>query len=103
MKTTIADAQPRILIAEDDEVLARVVHELLAEHYDCVTVSSAEAALEHLRREEFDLLLSDIQMSGISGLELVPRVLEVAPHTTVIMMSGDQTVENAITAMRVGA
>jgi diguanylate cyclase (GGDEF)-like protein len=103
MKTAIADTQPRILIADDDETLAHVVHELLAEHYDCVTVSSAEAALERLRGEEFDLLLSDIQMSGISGLELVPRVQEIAPHTIVIMMSGDQTVENAITAMRVGA
>jgi diguanylate cyclase (GGDEF)-like protein len=103
MKTTLADTQPRILIADDDDTLAHVVHELLAEQYDCVMVSSAEAALERLRGEEFDLLLSDIQMSGISGLELVPRVREIAPHTTVIMMSGDQTVENAITAMRVGA
>ena len=48
-------------------------------------------------------MISDITMSGISGLEMVPQILALAPETVVIMMSGAQTIETAIDPMRVGA
>ncbi|MFS8084380.1 MAG: putative bifunctional diguanylate cyclase/phosphodiesterase, partial [Acidobacteriota bacterium] len=66
-------------------------------------VGSAEAALEVLKAVNFDLVISDIQMGGLSGLDLVPRVLAAAPDTVVVMISGQQNIESAIEAMRVGA
>src|SRR5215212_4187369 len=97
------DKRPRILIADDDAQIREVLHELLGDAYECAEVSSAEEALAVVRREEFDLVLSDIMMGGITGLEMVPQVLAQAPDTVVIMISGEQNIESAIEALRAGA
>jgi diguanylate cyclase (GGDEF)-like protein/PAS domain S-box-containing protein len=95
--------QIRILIVDDEPAIRRLLREYLCESYQCVEAGSAEGALELLRAEKFDLVLTDIQMGGISGLEMVPRLLELAPETVVVMVSGVSTIESAIEAMRVGA
>src|SRR5205085_9329812 len=97
------DKKARILIADDDEQIRDVLHELLSDHYECTEVSSAEEALDTIGRETFDLVLSDIMMGGITGLEMVPQVLKQSPDTVVIMISGEQNIESAIEALRVGA
>jgi diguanylate cyclase (GGDEF)-like protein/PAS domain S-box-containing protein len=97
------DTKPRILIADDDRQIREVLHELLSEDYECVEVSSAEEALMVLQKESFSLVLSDIMMGGITGLEMVPQVIQLAPDTVVIMISGEQNIESAIQALRVGA
>ncbi|MDQ3820854.1 MAG: response regulator, partial [Acidobacteriota bacterium] len=99
----LEDKRARILIADDDEQIRDVLHELLSEAYECMEVSSAEEALETIGRETFDLVLSDIMMGGITGLEMVPQVLKQSPDTVVIMISGEQNIESAIEAMRAGA
>ncbi|HYH86330.1 MAG TPA: response regulator, partial [Pyrinomonadaceae bacterium] len=85
----------RVLIADDEPEIRSVLADLLGPAYDCTTVGSAEDALSHLREGEFDLVISDIMMGGMSGLEMIPRVLELSPDTVVIMISGVQTVESA--------
>ena len=100
---TPSDKRARILIADDDAQIREVLHELLGDDYECAEVSSAEEALAVLRAAEFDLVLSDIMMGGITGLEMVPQVLELAPDTVVIMISGEQNIESAIQALRAGA
>ncbi len=91
-----------ILIIDDVEQIRRLLGELLSAH-ECVLAASAEEALELIESRTFDLVLSDINMPGISGLDLVPKILEHAPDTVVVMVSGEQTIESAIEAMRVGA
>ena len=93
----------RILIADDEPGIRDLLHHALCESYDCTEVSSAEEALARLRAEKFDLVLSDITMGGLSGLELVPLARECAPDTVVVMISGEQTIDSAIQAMRAGA
>ena len=95
--------KPSILIIDDDEQIRSLLKELLSGRFDCVDVGSAEEALSVLGARRFNLVISDIQMGGLSGLDLVPRVLERAPETVVVMISGQQTIESAIEAMRVGA
>ncbi|HYR77093.1 MAG TPA: EAL domain-containing protein [Pyrinomonadaceae bacterium] len=95
--------KPVILIIDDDDQIRSLLSELLKAEYECVDVSSAEEALEVLKTINFDLVISDIQMGGISGLDLVPRILKDTPDTVVVMISGQQTVDSAIEAMRVGA
>jgi diguanylate cyclase (GGDEF)-like protein len=97
------DNRARILITDDEAAIRSILNLLLGESYDCVQVASAEEALARLHSEKFDLVLSDVVMGGITGLEMVPQVLEIAPETVVIMISGEQNIENAIQAMRVGA
>jgi diguanylate cyclase (GGDEF)-like protein/PAS domain S-box-containing protein len=93
----------RILIADDEAQIREVLHELLGEDYECAEVSSAEEALALLQTEEFNLVLSDIMMGGITGLQMVPQVLERSPDTVVLMISGEQNIESAIEALRAGA
>src|SRR2546421_526893 len=93
----------RVLIADDEPEIRNVLSDLLSPSHDCTTVGSAEEALARLREYGHDLVISDIMMGGMSGLDLIPRVLERSPDTVVIMISGVQTVESAIHALRAGA
>ncbi|HEX6183779.1 MAG TPA: HD domain-containing phosphohydrolase [Pyrinomonadaceae bacterium] len=93
----------RVLVADDEPEIRHVLSDLLSPLYECAAVGSAEEALVRLREGSYDLVISDIMMGGMSGLELIPRVKELSPDTVVIMISGVQTVESAINALRAGA
>jgi response regulator RpfG family c-di-GMP phosphodiesterase len=97
------NGRPAILIVDDEPEVRNLLCDLLCDEYDCTPSASAEAALARLDASEFDLVLSDINMGGMSGLEMIPRVLSKRPDTAVIMVSGMQTIESAVEAMRVGA
>jgi diguanylate cyclase (GGDEF)-like protein/PAS domain S-box-containing protein len=103
MPTADGGARARILIADDEPQIRLILNALLCVDYDCREVGSAEEALELLAAERFDLVLSDIMMPGLSGLDMIPRVREIAPDTVVVMISGEQTIESAVRAMRAGA
>lgn len=92
-----------ILIIDDDEQVRSLLKDVLSPSHDCTTVSSAEGALAIMKSISFSLVISDINMGGISGLDLIPQVLEWAPDTVVVMISGQQTIDFAIDAMRAGA
>lgn len=93
----------RVLVVDDEQDIRELLCDLLNFDYHCVAVSSAEAALDLLAAQQFDLVVSDITMGGMSGLEMIPHVLSLAPETVVVMISGMQTIESAIEALRVGA
>ena len=94
---------PRILIVDDEAEITEILADLLSADYDCSRAGSAEEALTRLREDVFQLVISDITMPGMSGLDMIPHVKELAPDTVVVMISGMQTVESAISALRVGA
>jgi diguanylate cyclase (GGDEF)-like protein len=93
----------KLLIIDDEEQIRHLLRDLLGTTYDCFEAGNAEEALNALSQQEFDLVISDIDMGGMSGLELVPRVHSLAPDTVVVMISGNQDIEFAIQALRVGA
>jgi response regulator RpfG family c-di-GMP phosphodiesterase len=93
----------RLLIADDDAAVRSVLEEFLCNEHECESVGSAEEALRLLAEGDFQLVLSDISMEGMSGLEMLPRVGAVSPDTLVIMVSGSHDIETAIEAMRAGA
>ena len=97
------DFKPRILIVDDERNISEVLSDLLSDTYDCTTAASAEEAIARLQKSEFDLVISDITMPGMSGLDMLPQLKKIAPNTVVIMISGVQTVESAIGALRLGA
>jgi len=96
-------ASPRILIVDDEAEITEILADLLSEDHECLRAGSAEQALAHLREHRFQLVISDITMPGMSGLEMIPHVKELSPDTVVVMISGMQTVESAIGALRLGA
>jgi diguanylate cyclase (GGDEF)-like protein len=99
----IKSPKANILIIDDLEPIRNLLVAVLGGHYTCKTAASAEEALAALKNETFDLVLSDIDMGGMTGLELVPQVHSISPDTVVVMISGNQDIESAIEAMRVGA
>lgn len=100
MPTTVS---PRILIVDDEIEITEILADLLSEDYECLKAASAEDALARLHEGEFQLVISDITMPGMSGLDMIPHIKEFSPQTVVVMISGMQTVESAIGALRLGA
>ena len=94
---------PHILIVDDEREITEILADLLSEDYECLKAGSAEQALDCLRAGQFQLVISDITMPGMSGLEMIPHVKQLSPDTVVVMISGMQTVESAIGALRLGA
>lgn len=96
-------AQPRLLIVDDEVEVRSVLRDLLAGAYQCAEAASAEEALLQLRDQDYELVISDITMSGMTGLEMIPHVKVISPDTVIVMISGMQTIESAINALRLGA
>src|ERR1051326_2044262 len=88
--------KPRLLIVDDEPEVRGVLRDLLSGPYECGEAAAAEEALGQLRACEFSLVISDITMSGMSGLEMIPHVKVVSPDTVIVMISGMQTIESAI-------
>jgi diguanylate cyclase (GGDEF)-like protein len=103
MMSVVDTKRPGILIIDDDEQVRGLLCSMLDVDYDCVTVSSAEEAINLLKVIKFELVISDINMGGISGLDLVPYIVKETPETVVVMISGQHTIDAAIQAMRAGA
>lgn len=95
--------KPRLLIVDDEAEVRGVLHDLLSGPYECGEAASAEDAIAQLREKDYELVISDITMSGMSGLEMIPHVKVVSPDTVIVMISGMQTIESAINALRLGA
>jgi DNA-binding NtrC family response regulator len=94
----------RILIVED-ELIARenLDHVLKKEGYETVAVDSGLAAFKELEKAEFDLVLTDLRMQQVDGLQVLERVKELSLDTEVIMITGFATVSTAVEAMQKGA
>ncbi len=94
----------RILVVDDEPTVCEACHETLAiEGYMVDTVLSGEEALKTLQTNTYDIILVDLKMPGMSGLEVLEKVKEVAPKADMVMMTGYATVESAVEAMKLGA
>ncbi len=99
-------AQPKvtILVVEDEEIARKnLEHILEKEGYEIIGVDSGVKALDLLRKKEFALVLTDLKMKKVDGMEVLKRSRELHPHTEVIMITGYATVDSAVEAMKEGA
>ena len=93
-----------ILIIDDERNIRRTLDMILSgEGYQVFTCASAQAGLDILKKERIHLVLLDIVMPEINGLDLLPKLLEVRPNLAVIMISGHGNVQNAVLAIKRGA
>ncbi|MDQ5845240.1 MAG: response regulator [Acidobacteriota bacterium] len=93
----------RVLVVDDDEIIRDTLYELLSEEYFCQTAETAEKALARLEADTYDVVLTDISMPGLSGLELLGHVRQKYPETPVIIMSGIGDQDHAQGLIRLGA
>lgn len=93
------------LLVVDDEHLIRwsLEQNLKKQGYDVVTAASGEDALRLVREEQPDLVLLDIQLPGITGIDVLEKIKEIDEELIVIMVTANSGLENAVTAMRLGA
>ena len=96
----------KILIIEDEAAIRRVLVKILTEESNTYNVSEAEdglVGLELIRKEDFDLILCDIKMPKMDGVEVLEIVKKIKPETPIVMISGHGDLDTAVNTMRLGA
>ena len=95
---------PRILVVEDDAILQRVIQtQIKCMGYAVSTAGDVARAREILRESRYDMVITDMNLPGVSGLDLLKTVRTEHPETTVILVTAYGTVETAVAAMKAGA
>lgn len=77
-----------LLIIDDDIYVRETLHDLFSGIHECHTADRAEQALEFLELETYDVVLTDVSMPGLSGLQVLKRITEQHPTTSVVVISG---------------
>ena len=94
----------RILVVDDERSMQEFLEIFFrSEGYDVVTSGDVDTALVHLENDDFDVVISDIQMPGRSGIDLLHAAYEISPETVVIMITAFASTETAIRALKEGA
>ncbi len=93
----------RVAIVDDEPFLMEALQEAIkALGYEASGFTSGSSAIAAMRAEDFDILLTDLLMPGLNGIELFRQAREIDPHLVGIIMTGHATIQNAIEAMKVG-
>lgn len=93
----------RILVVDDDDTIRDTLYELLSEEYICQTAETAEKAFDRLEADVYDVVLTDISMPGLSGVELLGHIRQHFSQTPVIIISGIDDREHAKGLIKLGA
>ncbi|WP_457575699.1 endopeptidase La [Desulfomarina sp.] len=103
-KTLRGAVQARILIVDDEEIArTNMEHVLLKDGYSCFLASNGLDALEILSGGDIDLVITDLKMDRMDGMELLGHINRVSPETPVVMVTGFATVNSAVEALKRGA
>ncbi|HKS27057.1 MAG TPA: response regulator [Pyrinomonadaceae bacterium] len=92
-----------ILVVDDDATIRDMLYDLFEETHRCHLAETAEKALSYLETEHYDVILTDISMPGLSGLELLSYMRQNHPDTPVIVITGIQDQEHAQGLLKLGA
>jgi len=96
--------EDRILIVDDEEVICNVLdRRLTREGYFCTTAHNGKEALNHFYKNSFSLIISDMKMPEITGIELLQKVKAIDPKMKMIMVTAYPEIDLAVNAMRLGA
>lgn len=96
----------KVLIVEDEKAISGVLHSILSDELTDYEILVAEDGLEAyklLEKDDFALIISDIKMPKLSGLELLKQALQLKPETTFVMISGHADIDTAVSALKDGA
>ena len=95
----------RILIVDDEKDMLTLLDRIISEdtNYMTVTESHPEKALEFFREEDFDVVMTDLKMPGMSGITLMEKIREIRPDVSVIILTAYATIETAVEATQKGA
>ena len=98
------DHQIRVLVVDDDEPHAEAVAESLERvGYECVVATSGREGMRLFEEQTFDIVLTDLIMDGVGGLEILGQAKRELPDAEVVILTGHGTIKTAVTAMQAGA
>lgn len=92
-----------LFVDDEEELVSAVVERLELRNIDAVGVTSGDEALQRLRERPFDVVLLDVKMPGMSGLEVLRAVARLYPNTKVILMTGHGSADDTELGLRLGA
>jgi len=100
----MSENMPHILLIDDEQIaLSNLSHVLEREGYTVTACKDGESGLAEMQSTEFDLVLTDLRMPGIDGMDVLRHVRETTPDVPVIMITGHATLDSAVDAMKAGA
>jgi len=103
-KASLAQPVPHILVVDDDQLICQQLGRLYTHSdYTVTTATSAEEALEQLETGDIDLVVTDIRLPGLSGVELTERIQQTSPDVPVIVITGHADIGNAVEVLKLGA
>jgi DNA-binding NtrC family response regulator len=95
---------PKVLTVDDEQVVCESIRRVLSdEGYEVAVSTSARGGLDLLRKEQFDLLLLDIKMPEMDGIQVLKAAKEISPETEVLIVTGYATIDTAVEAIKLGA
>ncbi|MFO7873475.1 MAG: sigma-54 dependent transcriptional regulator [Bacteroidales bacterium] len=95
---------PKILVIDDEKSIRSTLQDILAhENYEVTLAEDGQEALEKADQQKFDVVLCDVKMPGLDGLEVLDRFREIDPDATFVMISGHGTIDTAVEAIKKGA
>lgn len=98
------EARKRVLIVDDEESIRNILgRKLETEGYECVVISDGKEALETASTQHFDLVITDVKMPGLSGIDVLTQIIADHPDTAVIMITAVANTQTAVEAMKLGA
>lgn len=97
------DSLATILVVDDDDTVRNALSELFAEEHTCHAAATAEEALTYLSSHQYDVVVTDYHMPGLTGVDVLVRVKESQQQTPVILVSGSSSSERAEDLKRMGA
>ncbi len=97
-------SMPKILVVDDEQIVRLSCERaLVPKGYEVLQADHAQAGLEVLGREKVDLVLTDLKMPGMDGLEFLKQVKDSWPEVVVVMITGYQTIDTAVKSIKLGA
>ncbi len=96
--------RPRLLVVDDDRAILTLIGTIaLAEGFDVATTTNGEDAMKQLRHRPAELVLLDLRMPGVTGLDVLRSIRDVSPKCKVVLMTGFATIDSAVEAVKLGA
>src|SRR3989304_4097091 len=99
-----SDGQARILVVDDEEMIREMLFDVLSQAgYTVKTAKDGSDAIAQIENEPFEIVITDLKMPGMSGMELLQRVQKINPDICVLIITAYSTIESAVGAMKQGA
>ena len=99
----LTEAETRLLIVDDDQLIRKTLVNFFSSKYVCDEAISAESALKMCRAQEYSVIICDVVLPQMNGIELSPQIQQISPNSVIIIISGKEGADFAIKSFRAGA